>query len=158
MQVDATTRQHKIPHIVLGTLYPFDVLSDFDGKATIAEIYEEKDVARSLRFMFPEFDYSDFASMTVDAVSRKARREIVTGSISSDKPFIVELAIGQRAYVTSLEEAASVCRKYINDKDVKESAWRGGNVRHQNSISQVLAVITFQGGIEIPHFDVHFKD
>lgn len=127
-------------------LYPFDVLSDFNGNAIVAEIIDEPGVEASLCLMFPEFDYSNFSHMTIDEVSRKARKEIWGGSVSSDKQFVVALGIGQRAYVRSLNEASDVCLKFITKHAISASQWRGGTVTYAAS-RDFAADIGFNGEI-----------
>ena len=51
--------------------------------------------------------------MSIDEVLRKARKEIWGCVASSDKKFVVELAMGLRAYCLSLVEASEICRKFV---------------------------------------------
>ena len=136
------------------SILPFEVLADFSGRTVVAEIYDDPGVASSLMLMFPDFDYSEYAQMTVDEVLRKARKEIWGGVVSSDRCYILALTKGQRAYAHSLDEAALISLKFINSLSLEPHTWQGGRVTHASRGDCQIAQINFAGDIEVSNDEV----
>lgn len=132
------------------TIFPFEVLADFSGKAIVAEICDEPNVATSLSLMFPGSELSDLSHMSVDEVLRRARKEIFGCLVSSDRAVVVGLSLGMRAYCVTLDEASEVCRKFAQTHGIGEAEWLGGTVTFLTCADAPAATIDSRGEIIMP--------